>query len=87
MPDGTSSDLRPLGIADLLAAYRAEVDGSTEALTVAQNIAERLLADNLFGRLVALRDELQARLDDEMRSRQIAVEYAIDVLGEIVGEE
>lgn len=36
-------------------------------------------------KLTGLRDELQARLDDENRNRQIAVEYATETLDAIVG--
>lgn len=69
----------------LLAAYQAEQDGSIEALTYAQNVVERLIEGDVFGRLTALRDELQARLDDETRDRQMACEYAVDKLDAILG--
>lgn len=44
------------------------------------------VADDLHAKLRGLRDELVARLDDAARDRQLAVEYAIDVLGQIVGD-
>lgn len=83
----TTTDANPARVsyATLLAAYRAEKTGSVEALTYAQHIVEHLIADDHFERLGGLRDELQGRLDDEDRDRQIAVEYAIKSLDTIVG--
>jgi hypothetical protein len=82
IPDATRASYRRL-----LAAYQAEPQGSTDRLIYAQHIVERLITDDLFGRLAALRAELQARLDDETRDRQMAVEHALDELDEIVGTE
>jgi hypothetical protein len=82
LPDATRASYPAL-----LAAYQAEQPGSTEALTYAQHVVERLIADDVFGRLAVLRDELRARLDDEVRDRQMAAEYALGELDEIVGAE
>jgi hypothetical protein len=68
----------------MLAAYTAEPD-TADGVLAAQNLAERLIVDDVFvGRLRALLAELQERLADERRNRQLAVEYAIDVLHDLL---
>lgn len=49
---------RNVSIPQLLAAYSAEQDGSIEALTYAQHIVERLVAEDVFGQLARLRHDL-----------------------------
>lgn len=58
----------------LLAAYRAEKDGSDEALTAAQNIVERLIDGDVFGRLQRIRDDLDAgrHLDGSLAYRALS---------------
>jgi hypothetical protein len=68
----------------LLVRYQAEPD-STDGVVAAQNIVERLIADDVFGRLAALRVELLDRMADETRDRQLAVEYTLDVLADLLG--
>jgi hypothetical protein len=89
MPDAMSAGLT--GYRTLLAAYRAEVDGSDEALTVAQNIAERLLADDVFGQLAALRRRLHGIVSAPMMladtmSMWLEIDQAVKVLDAIAGE-
>lgn len=55
-------NLRTASIPELLAAYRAEEHDTAWSLTLAQNIAERLIAQDVFGRLAALRDRLELGL-------------------------
>jgi hypothetical protein len=51
---------------------------------VAQHIVEQLIADDVFGRLNRLRDELTDRLNDGERDRQMACEHALDVLTDLL---
>lgn len=67
---------------DLLARYRAEP--TTDGVVAAQNIAERLIADDVFGRLQRLRSVLaEVRATDESFG---VAQYAIAALNDILGE-
>ncbi len=84
----TTTTNAPLAsFADLLAAYRRESAGTPDALTVAQNIVERLDAECVFQRLAELRDDIAARLDDEHRDRQLIAEDALDDLTDLLGKD
>lgn len=76
---------RLTGYPKLLAAYRAEATGSTDALIYAQNIAERLIADDMFGRLANIRARLERLHTVPPAEVWKVIEQAVAELGEIVG--
>jgi hypothetical protein len=80
----TLPDATRVSYATLLAAYQAEPQGGTDRLIYAQHVVERLVVEDVFGRLARLRADLADKSD--RRDLGVVIDCALFELDTILGE-